>query len=43
MIKNEQVTCEFIVTDLLIDWLIVVQRSVSLNVVMKANFKDSDI
>ena len=43
MIKNEQITCEFIVIDLLMDWLIVVQRSVSLNVVMKANFKDSDI
>ena len=38
MIKNEQVTCVFIVNDLLMDWLIVVQRSTSLNVVTKANF-----
>ena len=42
MIKNEQVTCVFIVIDLLMDWFIVVQWS-SLNVVMKANFKNSDI
>ena len=43
MIKNEQGTCVFIVIDLLMDWFIVVQWSLSLNVVMKANFKNSDI
>ena len=43
MIKNEQVTCVFIVIDLLMDWFIVVQWYLSLHVVMKANFKNSDI
>ena len=39
MIKNEQVKCLFIIIDLLMDWFIVVQRSISLNVVKKANWR----